>query len=260
MSTEIDGQLIRRVLLEVIAEKSQIGPGHFQSGGVLNEASRRLDINRGLDFEQALLTTWYDLFRTGHLSWGYNLTNPDAPFCHLTAQGRKTLENIDRDPANPDGYLAYLSKLGALNPIAESYLMEALRAYNSDCIKSSVVMIGCVAESIILELRDVLLDKMKSLGKRSPKDLEDWRIKRILDSFKNELEANKGNMTRELAEAVESYWPALTQQIRTARNEAGHPKGIDPVTQDTAHASLLILPELVRLALDIKSWILNEYK
>ena len=112
MPKEIDGQLIRKVLLEVIDEKAKSGSGHFQSGSVLSEASSRLNL-RGIELEQALLTLWYDLFRTGHLSWGYNLSNPDAPFCHLTDQGRKTLENLSRDPANPDGYLAHLSSVAS---------------------------------------------------------------------------------------------------------------------------------------------------
>jgi hypothetical protein len=58
--------------------------------------------------EQALLTAWYDLFGSGHLSWGYNLNNPDPPFCHTTEQGRRTLAQISRDPSNPDGYMAHL--------------------------------------------------------------------------------------------------------------------------------------------------------
>lgn len=255
---EINGQLIRKVLLEVVDEKSN-REGSFQQISVLNEASVRLKL-RGVEQEQALLTYWYDLFRTGYLAWGYNLSNPDPPFCHTTGQGRRTLENLSRDPANPDGYLAHLSGLGKLNPIADSYLKEALKTFNSICFKSTAVMIGAAAESIILELRDTMIQKMKSIRESPSKDLQDWRIKRVLDAIRKELEKHKKDMSSKFDEAVDSYWPAFTQQIRTARNEAGHPKSIEPVTNDTVHASLLIFPELVRLALDIKSWVLNEYK
>jgi len=258
MVKEISGQLIRKSLLEVINEMDTRGPGFFQSGSVLSEASRRLDL-RSLELEQALLTYWYDLFRTGHLSWGYNLSNPDAPFCHLTDQGRMTLENLSRDPANPDGYFANLKKIGILNPIAESYLKEAIKTYNSDCFKASAVMIGVAAESIILELRDELVNRIKSIGRTPSKDLEDWRIKRVLDGFKAELDLHKNDMSKQLIEAVESYWPAFTYQIRKTRNEAGHPVNIEPVTSDTIHASLLLFPELAKLALDLKSWISKNY-
>lgn len=98
------------------------------------------------------------------------------------------------------------------------------------------------------------------MGKTIPRDLKDWRIKRVIDALKKELDDQKDNMTKELSEEIESYWPAFTQQIRSTRNEAGHPKNTEPVTYDTVHASLLIFPELVKLASNIKSWISDEYK
>jgi hypothetical protein len=58
-------------------------------------------------------------------------------------------------------------------------------------------------------------------------------------------------MSKKLAETFEAYWPAFTQQICVARNEAGHPTSIEPVTQDVVHASLPILPELARLACEV---------
>lgn len=259
MGKEISGQSIRKVLLDVINELGKNAQGNFQSNSVLREASRRLSLC-GLEYEQALLTYWYDLFRTGHLSWGYNLSNPEAPFCHLTDQGRRTLENLSRDPANPDGYLAHIYKLGALNSIAESYIKEALKTYNSDCFKAAAVMVGVAAESLILELRDEFINKMNSFEKSPLKDLEDWRIKRVLDAFKAELDNHKSDMPKQLFEATESYWPAFTYQVRTTRNEAGHPNNIETVTSEAVHASLLIFPELVKLAGELKSWISTGYK
>ena len=46
-----------------------------------------------LDQEQALLTQFYELFRTGYLAWGMNLSNPDPPFFHITEQGTNALDN-----------------------------------------------------------------------------------------------------------------------------------------------------------------------
>ena len=42
--------------------------------------------------------------------------------------------------------------------------------------------------------------------------------------------------------------------LRAGRNKAGHPSNIKPLTLDTVHASLLIFPELVKLACALKSW------
>jgi hypothetical protein len=60
---------------------------------------------------------------------------------------------------------------------------------------------------------------------------------------------------RELRERYEMYWSAFAGQIRTARNDAGHPTSIDPVTADTVHASLLIFPELAGLAGALWNWV-----
>lgn len=252
------GEEIRRALLEVIAEHSG-RDATFQSGLVLSEAQRRLGIIRDVNLEQALLTLWHDLFRTGYLAWGYNLTNPDPPFCHLTDQGRRTLQHLSRDPANPDGYLHHLHQSTILNPISRSYLQEAVVTFNADCCKAAAVMIGASAESLVIELRDVIVAKITSLGRSPARDLEDWRIKKVLDALKKEIDSQRANIPSQLWESYQGFWPAFTQQIRAARNDAGHPTNIDPVTQETVHASLLIFPELAKLANDLGAWITANY-
>lgn len=253
MMTRINGSQMRKVLLEVVKQYSHMGPS-MQSGSILNEAARRLRIKGDTELEQALLTFWYDLFRIGLLCWGYDLSNAGPPFCHLTEQGRRTLQTLSRDPANPDGYLNYLSQSGTLNSIAQSYVEEALKTYNADCFKAAAVMIGAATESIILELRDILVDRIQASGQSPSKKLKSWKIKEVLDAVGRELESRKAIMPKKLAEDFESYWPAFTQQIRAARNDAGHPSNINPLTLDRVHASLLIFPELVKLACALKSW------
>jgi hypothetical protein len=269
MTDKLDGYTIRKVLLEIVKEISAQSTGYLRlsdmdSRHTLEEAAQRLNIElrgegRNLDLEQALLTVWHDLFRTGYLAWGYQVFTPDPPFYHITEQGRRALENLSRDPANPDGYLAHLKNAASLDPIALSYLEEGLKTYNSDCLKATAVMIGAAAERIILELRDALVARMIDLGKTSPESLEDWRAKRVIDSLKKELELQKRKMPSHLYEVFEAYWPAFTQQIRTARNDAGHPSSVDPVTQETVHASLLIFPELAMLGSELKSWVSEHY-
>jgi len=119
-------------------------------------------------------------------------------------------------------------------------------------------MIGAATESIILELRNTLAERIQASGQSPSKKLRSWKIKEVLDAIRRELESRKGIMPKKLAEDFESYWPAFTQQIRAARNEAGHPSSIKPLTPDTVHASLLIFPELVKLASALKSWVQNN--
>lgn len=67
-----------------------------------------------------------ELFRTGLLGWGLNLSNPNPPFFHLTDTGRRALAYLTRDPSNPDGYMRHLASLAKVNDVAMSYLKEGL--------------------------------------------------------------------------------------------------------------------------------------
>lgn len=258
MST-LDGETIRKTLLEITSELSSQSSSALQSGAVLQRAVSRLEIQSNIEFQQALLTVWNDLFRTGHFAWGWDLANPSPPFFHVTDQGRRTLANLSRDPANPDGYLAHIDSLAKLNSTAKSYLEEGLQCYNSALYKAAAVMIGVSAESIVLELRDTVVSYLNQQKLNVPKGITDWRIKRVLDSLKSELDKKKDAIPSSLKESYESYWPAFTQQIRASRNDAGHPASIEPVKPETVHASLLIFPELAKVAYDIKDWISKEY-
>ena len=92
----IDPGHIQATLLEIVSDVStQYGPTQLSSGSILQEVARRLRDPNGrlpaIDEQQAWLTAFYDLFRTGHLSWGINLDNNQPAFCHLTKQGRRVL-------------------------------------------------------------------------------------------------------------------------------------------------------------------------
>ena len=254
----MDGQSLRQVVLEVVAESSKSGSS-FQANSVLQEAQRRLGLGRDVDQQQALLTFWHDLFRTGYLAWGYDLANPSPPFCHLTEQGRRALAHLSRDPVNPQGYVHYLRSKASLSPIADSYVQEALNTFNTGCFKASAVMIGVASEDLILTVRDALAAKMDVLKQLKPSDLMHWNVKKVLDSIEVILTPKKPMMPKDLAEAFEAYWPAFTQQIRTIRNDSGHPKSVDPVQEETVHAALLIFPELAALASKLQAWMTTSY-
>jgi hypothetical protein len=256
----MDGAKIRGVLLEVVAaldaqQQSPMQRGALQQVRVLRDAKEKLGLvpSKGPE-ARALLTAWHDLFRAGHLAWGDDLDNPDAPFCHLTEQGRRTLQHLSRDPANPDGYRAYLQAAG-LNPIADAYVDEGLDAYNANCFRAAAVMVGAATESLVLELRDQIVSKVAARGGRPARDLSDFKIKRVLDALQREFQMKGADMPPQLAEDVGAYWPAFTQQIRSARNEAGHPVSLSSMTPERVHAALLVFPEVAKMTATLRDWI-----
>jgi hypothetical protein len=255
---------IRELIITVVKEqepRDHRGPS-LQQGSVLEEVARRMSLRGGSrpDLEKALLTQWHDLFRTGYFAWGMNLSNPNAPFFHFTGRSRQALEKLSRDPGNPAGYLRHLSSVASLNAISTSYITEGLNCYVAGFHKAAAVMIGCAAESIILELRDSACQKLQQAGNTPPKALSDWRVKTITDAVRDLLDAKKGSFPRNLREEFESYWPAFAQQIRATRNDAGHPSSVDPVTEEGVHAALLVFPDLARLSGELFGWMAANLK
>jgi hypothetical protein len=247
---------LRETLLTVMNEYSGTS-GFFQTRPILAEVAKREGLH-GDAQEQALLTLWGDMFRLGVVATGYNLSNPEAPFCHLTELGRKTLTSLSRDPANPDGYLAALRTAAKLPSTADAYIAEAVATYNTACFKAAAVMVGAASETLLLALRDAIVARLGTLVRKPPSALTDWRAKTVLDAISTELTTHAKSMPVKLRESFQYNWPAFLQQIRASRNDAGHPASVDPVTGEAVHASLLIFPELVKLSADLEAWVAGK--
>jgi hypothetical protein len=220
---------VRKVMLEVIADFTRHG-SPLASHTVVKETAKKLGVgSKDPTREQAVLTCWHDLLVSGQLARGQNLMNPD-------------------------GYLAYLRERCSLDPVALSYVAEALKCYNANCFKAAAVMAGAAAERLVLRLRDTLESRLTACGKTMPKGLTDWKMKAVRDALAGELEAHKRDMPGKLVDAFGTYWLALAEQIRRGRDDAGHPQSVDPVTPESVHAALLIFPELARLIAELESW------
>lgn len=253
----MDADKIRTALLDEIAKRAE--SHNLQPAGVLNKVAQDLRIPDDGPFARALLTAWSDLFRGGYVSWGYNLSNIDPPFYHVTEKGGRMIKTLSRDPSNPSGYRAYVAGKAKLNPIASSYIAEALDTYNSGSFKASAVMVGAASESMILQLRDMLVERLTTLGKQVSTKLTAWQVRTVLNAIEDALVAKKKAMPTKLREEFEAYWPAFTQQIRAVRNDAGHPTSIDPISEQAVHAALLIFPELAALATELCEWIQQSF-
>jgi hypothetical protein len=213
---------IREVLLqEIKAQEAQTRTGGTQQQStVLEAAARKL----GGYSHEAILTQWSELFRTGQLAWGMNLSNPNPPFFHLTARGRQALENATRDRSNPAGYLRHLASIASLNEVAMSYLTEALDCYVAGLFKAGAVMVGGAAESVILDLRDAVVQKLPALGKDIPKGMEDWRLKTVSDALRVFLDGHKARFAQYLRDPFEGLLVGLcaTDTHSAQRRRASH--------------------------------------
>jgi hypothetical protein len=238
----------------VIAEKAKSNGG-LQADAVLPEAVNRLEANKNEEIQRAILVYWNDLFRAGQIGWGANISAPNPPFCHLTDNGRETLKHLSRDPMNPDGYMRYLRQVATVSPIADSYVQEALKTYEANCHKATAVMIGAASESLILDLRDSLQQRLQALSRVPSFELKAKNIHTVHRAINKTLSAYFHLMPVELKEEFESYWLTFAQQIRAGRNRAGHPNSINPVTPEIVHSAMLAFPQLAIFTTKLKKWL-----
>jgi hypothetical protein len=245
----------RRALLDVLARFRIAHDREFGRGYVLEEASKAFGQGGDQHGGRLLLAAYDDLFRSGVINTGRALNQPGPEWGHLSEHGMETLKNVDRDPSNAQGYLKAIDPHLKGQDIALSYLTEALDTYNKGSVKASAVMLGCTAEALSLSLRDRLKSRITSNGGSSPPALDDWRIAPVLRTLEHQIDTRASAMVRDLRERYESFWTAWTGLFRMTRNDAGHPKSIEPVTREAVHGQLLLLHEHARLVFDLGAWI-----
>jgi hypothetical protein len=258
----MDAADVRNVLLELIRGMSAGQGGACGRYDVLKQATIRLGGPYDPSIHRLVLDGWDDLYRCGIISWGLNveaIPNASPDWAHLTAHGTETIKNLSRDPGNPLGYRTAIDDHVRDLPVVISYLAEALDTFNKGSIKASAVMLGAAAEAMNLAVRDVLNARMLAANKAPPKALHDFRIAEVLRAIEKELTPRAKDMGQELRERFESYWPAWTGLFRMTRNDAGHPKSVEPVTRDAVHAALLLFHEQAKLARDLRAWIATSY-
>jgi len=260
-------QSVREVLLTVIERQDQkrkeYSPGQKKlvQSEVLDETQTLLSITNGDEVrEQAVLAAWNDLLRTGFIAWGASLHSPTPPHFFVTDKGRRALQQITRDPHNPTGYMRHLDTRTKVGSITRSYISEAVECYAAGFFKSSAVMVGAASESMIVDLIELVKSKLATDELPVPNDLNDWRIliatKALTDIFDARIPRKKPH--RELRERYDAQWKGFAGQLRTTRNDAGHPTSVEPVTDDMVHASLLIFPEFAGLASALVDWLCEE--
>lgn len=251
---------IRQKLLETV--KAQIERNNrslpiqtnLQSNVIFRQVAEHFGITHNTTYEQMILSVFQGLMNTGHFAWGYNLANPNPPFFHVTDQGIKSLENLSRDPCNPSEYLRYIDSICQLDDIEHSYINEAISTFNAGHHKSAAVMIGATAECLILKLRNAMNQKHT----KPPKGLSDWKAKTIFNTLKTILDKYINNMSSDLRDEYNAYWPAFNEQIRRTRNDAGHPENISSFKFEDVHASLLMFPNVAKLTTHLLEFISNN--
>ena len=251
-----DAHEIKRHILEIIEkhEKSRSSMV-LQINWVATQTMQTLfKKSPGQDpvIEKQILSIFNDLFRSGLISWGKDITNPSPPLFHMTTQGEKVLKQLSQDPYNPAGYLKKLEE-AELDEITFSYLEEALGTLNAGYYKSAAFMTGAAVENLILNLRDELIN----MGIKHSDLRKNQNISTIIDRVEKELDKLKANMGYQLKESYEFIWGGFIHKIKTSRNNTGHPQSLKLFRQEDAYTALLMFPGLAILINDLKKFLVG---
>ncbi len=162
-----------------------------------------------------------------------------ARLAHLTDRGKNTPSNLTRDPGNPAGYMRYLDDNAPIPPEVRSYLKESLDCYNGGHSKAAVVMVGCAAECLIVNLRDIAVRQAHSPWSGDPQENGVGPYQNCHRGLEAFFQQNKAQFKKELENAFDGGWTTVAYQVRTARNSAGHPALIAHL-DEAAHATLVV--------------------
>jgi hypothetical protein len=174
------------------------------------------------------------------------------PALFLTEKGRRLLSQRESSPHDPNRYMDAIKKrVAKTDPVAISYLQEAVEAWTCGLSRSSAVMLGCACERLVLMLAEVIATGGKCppwSDKLKKKINSRVFISDVFDDVRAalvNLRDQKG-LSRELGDALDRKLSAVFDHARGLRNQSGHPTG-ESVSEDDAEAGLLLFPGFYEL-------------
>jgi hypothetical protein len=188
----------------------------------------------------------WELLVQGILAPGFNSSNLDFPFIHVTEYGKRCLDADAILPHDPDRYLERLQRqIGQpLDDTVQTYVRESLLTFLAGRYLAATVMLGVASERCVDLLVDACTNAFASASRKSAFEKKTKQagrsVKRRFDILRNELLAL--TLPTELRDALDIQLSGIFTLIRYTRNEAGHPTG-RIIDRDAAHGNLLLFPQ-----------------
>jgi hypothetical protein len=188
------------------------------------------------------LEVFWDLFRQGIITLGLNDANPEFPFFHLTALGKRVVEGEDAYFVHDvSGYEKRIVKeIPKIDPVTLLYLKEALQAFRSGCVLSSTVMLGVATEHTFLLLIEAI-DRGTSHQATFASISKERTILQKVNKFRHILELQTKALPLELKEDLDTHFSGILSIIRNFRNQSGHPSG-KIIDREQAYILLQLFP------------------
>jgi len=203
----------------------------------------------------------WDLFIEGLLRPGFNDSNRNLPFFHLTDFGKEAIKD-DSTPYDPDGYIKSLkNKVPNIDPVIVRYVTESAQTLRQNCLLSSTVTLGCASEQAFPLLIEAYHDALNAADQtKVDKDVNSsWMIKHKHTAFMKWYESAlkprlKVAFSSDQIGELDTALDFVFTYFRKNRNDVGHPSDV-PLSRATCTAHLTIFPSYLRVFYDLMDWL-----
>lgn len=220
---------IQRLILRYIAQANGVDTRLGRGRYYLPEGVRKTAHTENTLGDQEIMEGVWSLIAQGLAYIDYFQSAVENWSLHITANGRAVLSDQGINPDDPAGFIQRLNReVPDLNEIAESYVCEAVSAYNARLYRASAVMLGVASEAAVLEIAP-LLGKILQ-GTEAQKYIQTVNTSKQnyiakFETFRKKLEAKKGSLPSELTDSLDLTMNSVSDLLRVYRNDAGHPTG-----------------------------------
>ncbi len=180
-------------------------------------------------------------------------------FFELTSYGKQVLKETRESPYDPLGFTRRLtSDCPNLESNTVDYIKEAVSCFLSRYLRAATVMIGLASENEILRLIDLYGNTLAVKSKPSFEvEISKCRnIKQKFDILYSRLLQDKSSLPVEVRE-LDTWLQGVFQVIRLYRNDAGHPVGANPSSEDV-YANLVLFRTYARYLSELREYLASK--
>ena len=205
----------------------------------------------------------WQLLSEGVLAPGFDSSNPNLPWFHVTELGRSVLESQGPNPFDPDGYIEVVQrKIPKADPTVLTYLAESLNTQRRGNLIASAVMLGIAAERVFLLLCQSFLAALR--GPKEKKDfgaiIDRFPMKPKADWVRAKIEALQAAKVPGIPETAGLMIVAIYDLIRQQRNELGHPRETPPaLTRDDVLGGIQIFVRYYETAETLRAFLSTNH-
>jgi hypothetical protein len=189
------------------------------------------------------------------------MTDEDNQFFELSKYGEEVLAESEESPYDPFGFLRYLrANSPNLEPNSFAFIQEAIDCFLGRHLRASMVMVGLTSENEILTLielyRNTLDSEQKETFGRKISSCKTLKLK--FDLLYEHLFRIRKELPPEIRE-LDTWLKGIFQVIRMSRNDAGHPIGTNPTSEDV-FSNLILFRTYARYLSKLKEYLANNKK